>query len=244
MQRLLSAARHRKIHILRKGRLQDMFCAVATFTDGHAPKTSSGIHVPMGPVCREPDTLSDSEEEKIAETFQAKLLGYRLANHSKVLRSTFDVPQFSLEMREQARSMGRCTPDDTDLQQELVHVLSAHDAEIRSERWTDVNTILVEVILAGCHEADRQHLYIGEIAKDVRALLEDRGERRQVEPREVGERLRGAGLIAERVSKGFRLRLSQVVRRRVHELAYSIDAPTIEAGAVSCPDCRAEGRTN
>ena len=236
-QRLLSAVRYRKIHILRKGRLQGMFCAVATFTDiadvrGH--KTSSGIHVPMGPAFREPEHLSDSQEEKIAETLQAKLLGYRLTSHRKVVRSTFDVPQFSLKMRELARSMGRCTPESPELQQKLVHVLSQQDAEINSERRTDLNTILVEVVLAGCHEASQQHLYIGDITRDAMALLEDRGERRHVEAREVGARLRVLGLSTEpRDSKGFRLRLSPLVRVRVHELAYSLVAPTIESGAVS-----------
>jgi len=188
----------------------------------------------MGPAFREPEHLSDSQEEKIAETLQAKLLGYRLTSHRKVVRSTFDVPQFSLKMRELARSMGRCTPESPELQQKLVHVLSQQDAEINSERRTDLNTILVEVVLAGCHEASQQHLYIGDITRDAMALLEDRGERRHVEAREVGARLRVLGLSTEpRDSKGFRLRLSPLVRVRVHELAYSLVAPTIESGAVS-----------
>jgi hypothetical protein len=221
-------------------------CAVATFTEpGNTSQNFASVEVPVNPSSSELPILTESEEQEIAKQFQDRLLAYRFRNRSKVLSSTFDAQRFTLGVRELAQAFGRCAPDDPELQQELVHVLSAQDTEIRSGRWTDLNTILLEVILAGCHEAGRQYLYVGDIAKDVQALLEDRGERRQVEPREVGARLRGAGLVTEpRDSKGFRLRLSQLVRGQVHKLARSIAAPTIEARAVSCPDCRADGRTN
>lgn len=241
MQRLLCTTRQRNVHVPRRGRLLDLFCAVATFTepvDSCVPKIFSGIEIPMGPSCSDLTILKASEEQEIAEDFQGRLLAYRFTNHSRVLSSTFDVQHFTFRMRELARTLGRCTPDDPELQQKVVHVLSTQDAEIRSERWTDLNTVVVESILAACHEACRQHLYMGEIAETVEVILTGRGENRKVSAREVGKRIRLLGLVPEpRDSKGFRLRLSQFVRRRVHELAYSLAAPTIEAGLIRCADC-------
>jgi hypothetical protein len=244
MQQLLAATRQRNVRVPRRGRLLDLSCAVATFTEpGWASKNVSGFEIPAGASCPEPMILKASEVREISEAFQDRLLTYRFTNHSRVLNSTFDVQNFTIRMRELARSIGRCIPDDPELQQEVIQFLAAQDGEIRSERWTDLNTIVVESILARCHETGRQHLYVGEIAIDAMAFLYSRGERHQVEAREVGERLRVLGLFTEpRDSKGFRLCLSPLVRRRVHELAHSLAGPMIGSGTISCPDCQVQSQ--
>jgi hypothetical protein len=242
LQRLLSAARKRNIHVLRRDRLVDMFCAVATFTElgAHgASKTFSGIEIPVGPPERKLTILNDSDERKIAEYFQAKLLRYRFANHSKVLNSTFDPGGLTFPVRELATSIGRCTPDDTELQQQVIRLLTPQDAEIQSERWTELNTVVIEALLAACHEAKKRVLYVAEIAEAAEVILMGRGENRTVGAREVGARLRLLGLATEpRDSRGFRLCLTEVIRRRVHELAHALTVPTLEDGVVRCVHCK------
>lgn len=243
VQQLLCATRQRNVHVLRKGRLSDVFCAVATFSC--MPQNFSAIEIPVGPSGPELKILSDSEEQKITETFQDRLLAYRFSNHRKVLSSTFDVPHFTFAMRELARSFGRCTPDDADLQQKVIRLLAVQDADIRSERWSDVTTVVVEALLAACHEEGKTHIYIGELAELVEVILGGRGENRKVSAREVGQRIKPLGLVTEpRDSKGFKLRLTQIVRRRVHNLAHSLDAPTIDDGIVRCADCISRPQTS
>jgi hypothetical protein len=246
LQRLLRATRQRYVHVPRRGRLLDVFCAVATFTDfGNScvPQNLSGIEIPVDSSCSEPAILKESEEREIANHFQDRLLAYRFTNHNKVLSSTFDVQHFTFGMRELAQSFGRCTPGDAELQQNLIQLLAAQDAEIRSEKWTDVSTVIVEALLAACHEKGVKCVYVGEIAETVEVILTGRGENRTVSAKEVAERIRALGLVTEpRDSRGFKLRLNQVVRRRVHDFAYALAAPTIEAGVISCMDCRVPER--
>ncbi len=240
MQQLLVATRQRNVRIPRRGRLLDISCAVATFTEpGCVPKNFSGIEIPIVVSCPEPAILKASQEQEVSEDFQGRLLAYRFTNHSKVLNSTFDVQNFTMRMRELARSIGRCIPDDPELQQKVIRLLKTQDDQNRSERWVDMNTVMVETLLEACHAAGTKCLYVGEIAERVEIILNVRGENREVTAREVGDRLRQLGLkIEPRNMKGYKLLLNQTLRLRVHELARVFDAPTIEADGIGCVDCR------
>jgi hypothetical protein len=240
MQQLLVATRQRNVRIPRRGRLLDISCAVATFTEpGWASNNFSRIEIPMVASCPEPPILKASEEREITEDFQDRLLAYRFTNHCRVLNSTFDVQDFTIRMRELARSIGRCIPDDPELQGKVVRLLKTQDDQNRSERWVDMNTVIVETLLVACHAVGTKCLYIGEIAESAEVILNLRGENRKVTPREVGDRVRQLGLKTEpRDMKGFKLLLNQTLRLKVHELARVFDAPTIEAEGIGCVDCR------
>jgi hypothetical protein len=247
VQRLFNTTRQRNVHVLRGRHIVNMYYAAATFTEpvnSPLPQSFSGIEIVMDPASSEPTILNPPDEQKIADDFQSRLLAYRFTNYSEVLGSRFDVEQFSFGLRELARSFGRCTPD-TELRQKLIQHLAAQDAEIRSGRWTDLSTVTVEALLAACHQAGTNCVYAGEIAEMVQVILTGRGENRKVSAREAEARIRLLGLVPEpRDSRGFRLRLTQIVRRRVHELAYSLHAPTTDGGSVRCEDCIRHGKTN
>lgn len=117
------------------------------------------------------------------------------------------------------------------------------NAEILSERWVDPTTVVIDSLLAACHQAEKTQMYVGEIAQDVEVILGGRGDYRKIEAREVGHRIKQLGLVTEaRNSKGFRLVLTQPVRRRVHELARSLAVPTIQNSVVRCEDCQGKAR--
>ena len=142
-------------------------------------------------------------------------------------------------MRELARSLGACTPDDPDLQAELINLLQEQDTEIRAARWTDLDTVVIEAVLFYCHEAARGFVYVGEIARTVETILQERGESMVMEPGLVGKRLRSLRLMTEpRDSKGVRLLLTNAVRCLVHELARDYEVAPIQDGVERCQHCK------
>ncbi len=242
VQRMLSIARRSIGFIPRAGRLLDFHCAVATYTElgcAYGSGAIPSLEISVVPANKLLPILDDNTRLKIANNFQPKLLGYRLANFSKVLNSSFDAPELSPSMRELAQNLSACTPDDPDLQAQVPEFLRTQDKEIRSAAWLDINVVIIEAVLAIIHEGKEDHIYVGEITKLAEEILRRRDENRKLEPRAVGARLGALGLITEpRDSKGIRLVLTGEVSRHVHELAHNLFVPSMQHGAKRCSYCK------
>jgi hypothetical protein len=241
VQRMLNIARRSMGSIPRGGRLIDFHCAVATYTQlGNAcGGVIPSLEIPVVPACNSVPVLDNSMRQRIANDFQARLLGYRFVNFRQVVNSLFDATELTPSVREVAQSLAACTPDDPDLQAQVPDFLRIQDQEIRSAAWLDLDTAIVETLLAFVHEGREDHVYVGEIAKSAEEILTRRGENRKREPRTVGPRLAVLGLITEpRDSKGIRLVLTENVARRVHKLASNLSAPSMRYGAKSCELCK------
>jgi hypothetical protein len=221
----------------------DFHCAVGTYTEFGSSCGSGVIPSLEIPVIRASQclpVLDRSILQKIANDFQPKLLDYRLANFSKVVNSKFEAPELTASMQELAQNLSACTPDDPDLQAQVLELLRKQDQETRSAAWLDIDTVIIEAVLASIHEGKQNCIYVGEIAKAAEAILWGRQESRKLAPREIGTRLRLLELDTEpRNSQGVRLLLTADLSRRVHELAYQLSVPSVENGSVRCSHCRA-----
>jgi hypothetical protein len=243
MQTLNLPPHNRHEFIPRGGRLLDLHCAIATYSEqsgGYTAKTFPGVEISVSRTGHKIPTLDDSARLRIASDFQARLLTYRLTNYQKVLSSTFDAPEFPSPIREIARSLGACTPDDAELQQEAINLLQARDVQIRSERWVEDCTVIVEALLGLVHLGEPS-AYVGDIAEAASVILMCRGDNRELEARGVGEKLRLLHFATEpRDSHGIKLLLTPV-SRRVHELARDYDVPSIADGVKRCEHCQFGG---
>jgi hypothetical protein len=241
VQRILSTARRGIGLIPRGGRVLDFHCCVATHTE-FGNTSASGV-MPMLEIStfssrQNLPVLDNAIRHKIANDFQPRLLGYRLANYAKVLNSAFDAPELAPSTRELAKNLSACTPDDPDLQAQVPEFLRRQDQDIRSAIWLEINTAVIETVLAFLHEGKQNCIYVREIAKASEEILSRRGENLHLEPRAIGARLGILGLITEpRDSKGVRLVLTEQVSRHVHELASYLSVPSILNGARGCPHC-------
>jgi len=228
-------------YIARGGRLLDLHCAIATYSEqpgGCKPNTFPGIEISVIQASRKLPILHDSAQLRISRDFQAKLLSYRLTNYQKVLNSRFGAPELTSPIREIARSLGACTPDDADLQQEVINLLKARDAQIRSERWVEVNIVLIEALLGLVHEGKVRSPYVGQIAEAASVILAYRDDKQELEARRVGEILRQLNLATEpRDGRGVKLILTPAVSRRIHELARDCDVPSVQDGVKRCEFC-------
>jgi hypothetical protein len=187
--------------------------------------------VPLPPLQRE-------AEDRIADEFQAKLLGCRLANSRKVSEFSSDVSMPHASLGEIGRSLAACTPDDPELQIGIVKTLQTQQAAMRAATWTDLDVVLVEALLFHCHEGKVDCVYVGEVGKTAMSILAGRGERLKLAPKNVGARLRLLGVhIESRDERGYRVLLTQALSRQLHGLARSLDAPSVQDEEVRCDQC-------
>ena len=237
VEQLLSIGRTCIGFIPAGGHLLDLQCGLATYLEtGRASGSGMipSLEISVIPSRRSLPVLDQTVQEKIANDFQPKLLSYRLAHYAKVLNSAFNVPELTPSMQHLAQNLGACTPDDPDLQAQIPELLRAQDQDIRSATWLDIDTVIIETVLAAIHEG-RKCIYVGEVTKGAEAILWGRGENQELSPKETGTRLRLLRLVPEpRNKKGIRLRLTTELSRRTHELACNLMVPSILDGAQRC----------
>lgn len=228
---ILQASAVRGNPILHAGQLRDLFGAQAILSDavfGDEDWVVSSIRVPCMPNGAPFKILDTEQQRRIAEDIQDKLLAYRFSNYQAASATSFDKFKFAMPLRELSASLAAATPADVDLQAQLQELLQEEDAEIRSANWVDANTVIIEAILVHCREAKKPVVYIGALAEMSSMIREGRGDSRKLDPGEVGRRIKNLGFSAEpRDEKGVKLRLSNAVCVRAHELAHQFDVPAV-----------------
>ncbi len=228
---ILQASTVRGNPILRAGQLRDLFGAQAILSDagfGDERWAVSSVRVPCMPNGAPFKILGTEQQQRIAEDMQDKLLAYRFSNYQAACATMFDNSQFAIPLQELSASLAAATPADVDLQAQLQELLQEENAEIRSANWVDADTVIIEAILAHCREAKQAAVYIGALAEMASKIREGRGHSRELDPGEVGRRVKNLGFSAEpRDANGVKLLLSNAVCVRAHELAHQFDVPAV-----------------
>jgi hypothetical protein len=169
--------------------------------------------------------------------FQPQLLAYRSMNIAKVREAEFDLPGFASPIRILARVLGSCIVDAPELQAGLAPLLEEQQEKIRAEHWIDLRCVVIEALLFDCHAGGKDLLYVGEITRNACTILKGRGESAPLKPRATGHILRSLGLSPKRIAKGFAIRLTDGVRRRIHRLARDHDVAAVQEGVARCAHC-------
>jgi hypothetical protein len=83
-------------------------------------------------------------------------------------------------------------------------------------------------------------IYVGDLTKLLNTILEGRNDRvKKLTARKVGALLRALNLVADRDAKGYGFLLLNDVRRGIHELARTLDAPGLRENVGRREDCAA-----
>ncbi|MGC2770265.1 MAG: hypothetical protein WA232_01120, partial [Candidatus Sulfotelmatobacter sp.] len=196
------------------------------------------IHISVTPPKLQSSALDEQVQNEIANDFQPRLLMYRLKNHGKVSAPRIEVPEFTFDMRQLARSVAMCFPEDTQLAREAVQLLRPQDEEVRGQRSRDVNCATVEILFGNIHQRKQRAVRVDELAKDLNALLQSRGELIEYSAAEIGWKLKGLGLQRHSDRSGRQVLLDRDTSIIVHRLAraYELPCPRCEEG--DCPDFR------
>lgn len=227
LSNVLQAATRRDAPILRDGKLLDLFGAQVISCDAGIDGWPGGVlPIPCVPSGDRLPALDKDTQQRIAQELQPKLLAYRFARYAQASVSRFDTSKFAMPLRGLASTLAAVTPGDAGLQNELHSLLEDENTEINSANWIDLNTVIIEALLVFCREAKNPGVYVGEIADMATAILKGHGEIRELDPGEVGRRLKSLGFVtAPRDARGVRLELSNKVCVQVQVLANQLNVP-------------------
>jgi hypothetical protein len=205
------------------------------------------VHLHILPSLANVSMLDEKTREQIIADFQPKFLDYRLRNFAAVGDSVFDLPGIDSEGRVIARILGTCIVDSPEIQAGIRHLLQHRDVELRTERWTDLTCVVIEVLLAQCHNQSPRDesnghpgtgIHVNEIAKKAEVVLKGRGAPTELEPRAIGGILNRLKLYRTRDARGRRIVLSPEVRRRIHVLARNYQVESVRDGDARCDLCK------
>src|SRR5205814_10115229 len=115
-------------------------------------RSSRFVQIPMLPGSQASSRLDVEVQRRISLDFQARLFGFRRMNLRKAQQSCFDGSTLTYTLRELAQSLAAATPDDAAMRAQVIDLLREEDNEIRSTRWTDLSTTLIEAVIVVCHE--------------------------------------------------------------------------------------------
>jgi hypothetical protein len=240
VDRFLRVTNAQDAYVPRRGRLATVsgarvICSEEPFYDGALG--GGGVDIPVTSSRQPLPILDRSTQQQIADEFQPKLLMYRLRNHKRVVESKYDVPEFLSPVRELARCLGACVPDEPELQRGIGSLLKERNEELQADRATDVNAAVVEAMLCFCHDKARQFARVAEITNAVNAILEQSGELLELKPRMVGYKLKALGLTTKRLDAAGRgMPLLRATRVLIHRLARDYAVLTGRDNE-ECSDC-------
>jgi len=235
LQRLLRTGNTPGVHAVRNGRPYETYCPKAIISrqlPDDAALTSRAIVIRMSPTGRKLRPLDSEWLNRVAEGLQAKLLMFRFLNYAKVGKSkniSSPVEHLSPRMKDLARALAASLLGNSELQMELILALEKQDEEAQLERFEEREWLVIEELVAVCHEGKRHRIFgwipvsevlIGGVAGGINDRLELRGDSRRFSAKAIGVTLQALGMPRERLGKlGRGIRLTPAVRRKIHQLA-------------------------
>jgi hypothetical protein len=241
--RALRASSHRDFHVTRGNRCVDAYGAKA-FSCGARPadEDKSGPSVFLAPASDSLPILTDAEVRVAREDFQAQLLRYRMVYHAQV-RSAAGVEcgRFVAATRDQAVTWLAPICDCPELRESVAEVLTQQSRQAAGERFSDLTCLAIEAALTFCHRDGVGHFFVGEAAEVMSLLLQGRHEDFKVSPKQAGALLGDLGIFGERVTKGYKITLTNAVREQIHQLARAYQVPSAQDGVSRCGHCSTAG---
>ena len=244
MQTMLQSSTHRGSRIIGSQGIAEFYgpkiiCS-RKLPQGTALETDA-LRIALIPVAGELPPLDKTAEVEITEEFQARFLGYFLRNSSRVQIPRFEMSQFSLPMQDLARAFGAALVGDDELQQKILPLLSIQDEEIRADRASAFDSVVLEAILSFIHQGGSKKVRSNELAEKVSAIHKGRGFDEESSPESVGWAVRRLGIPSGRINRaGNGIDLNASTCRLVHKLAQSHGVRAMQRGPLStCRFCRA-----
>jgi hypothetical protein len=239
MQSILQAGAQRGSYVPSSDGMRDFFGPkiICSCKPLGAELETDVLRVALIPALGRLPLLDKKAEEEIADEFQSRFLGYFLRNFSRVQVPNFDVSDLALPVQDLARAFGAAVVGDEDLQSKILPLLKVKDEEIRSDRASAFDSVVVEACLFFIHQGGWSKVRADSTAEKVEAIYKGRRSDQEVSPESVGwawKRLRIPSGRINRAGNGIELTVSTC--RLIHQLAISFGVRAIQGGLRS--DCR------
>jgi hypothetical protein len=219
--KLLRTTNRRRACVPQKGKLVNLYCAKCIYIGpiGDGSANSVGFQIALPPPSGTLPTLDERRCHELTQTFQTKLLTYRLRNILRVRDSQFDAVGLTPHSRMLARIFGAPLLGVPALESHLMQVLEEHEDEARDQAMTDFNSVVLEAAIQNVHTKPGDYVFVGEIAETANSILRGRGDVAQHHAREVGAILSSFGLKKKRKPRGESILLDSTVAIHLHQLA-------------------------
>jgi hypothetical protein len=179
----------------------------------------------------------------MAQSFQSKLLRYRMMHYRSVGESKVDCRALVPEIRQQAWTWLAPICDCPDLAKAVFAEILRQSQEAAGDRLVDPKCLVAEAALFFCHKPEIVHFFVGELTKIVNDLLKGRNEVPNLSAKKIGALLRELGFCGQRVAEGYKLVLTDEVRERIHRVARDYQVPAMQDGERRCRFCSGDEGT-
>lgn len=235
LTRLLAAATDPDANLLRAGRCINLQSATVVCT--RESITLSALSFPLVSDKTDYLRIGKHEARQLADSFQPRLMRYRLSQHRLVANSRFDRPKFAPDTRLLARMLGTTVEGSPELQGRIADALSQIDEQCKVQQSQGLGSVILEALLALCHEHKPRAL-IFEITKLANGILLGRHEDLELTPKAVGGIIRRKlGLWTERRGAGYELQLIGETPKLIHQLAAANNVLSMQEPLDDCPWC-------
>jgi hypothetical protein len=202
------------------GKYQDYFGPKAIYLGEDLPTYAMpwfSVHVNATSMLKAGSKYSRPLSDSIAQSFQDRLVDYRLKNLVRVHNSDFDASILPSDTRAVANALGACIVDAPDLQAEIVSLLVPRAQQQLEDRSNSHEALAIEAALSLCHQGKPQ-IFVKEIADEVNRIQASRGEALRFTAEKVGHKLKNVGRLS---SAGNGLLIDHSTRVLIHEVAAS-----------------------
>jgi hypothetical protein len=214
----------------------DIFGAQALYCDSLGGQV--GLNVSINPARRQLPRLTEIEERAAADEFQARLLAYRMIQHPQVQKREIEAEAIGSGLADQLRTWSAAIPEHSDLQQSVLEAFTECRDAASAKRYEDPNCLVAEAALMFCHRTGTEHFFVRELAEKVNDLLAGRHAGYSFEDRKIGSVLRKLGIQAERATNGFRVKLDEAMRKRIHRLSAAYQSLSVQPQKLRCVHCK------
>jgi hypothetical protein len=233
----IAASGWRGFRSARSGRLVEIVGAKVFSTDTPLGKLQGCpiLEIPVAPPRRPLPVLDEQAQNDIAVKFLPKALQFRLTRCHTFRKAWSDVSSNGSTTEDESGLLA-CFADAPKLEKRIRLLL---EAELDSDetKLSDPRVVLLDVLLARCHEHGRRLLHVADVAIDLNALLVSRGEA-ELTDRMVGSLLKSLDLRTRQLDRAGRgIILEPRVRSRIHELAATYGLRSAMEGFPGCDEC-------
>jgi hypothetical protein len=243
MQNILHASAHRGAYLPSSDGVRELYGPkiIVTSKPPHGLMTDTDVlRIALIPLSRQLPFLDKKAEEKIAEDFQPRFLGYFLRNFMMVQVPDFDVSGLAAPIQSVAQAFGASVIGDAELQARIVPLLKIQDEELRADRAQTFESVVLEAFLSFIHEGGWSKVRTDNVAQRVAAIHKGRGCDQARSPETVGWAIRRVGIPSGRINRaGNGVELNVWTCRLVHKLAQSHGVRAMDGGLrVDCRYCQ------
>ena len=215
------------------------FSAVIIDSDNQRfPTPSSFLRIDTTQVSRS-DAFDADAARKIAK-LQNQLLSWHFDRLAIFRPNPRVVGDFGGSTRAWASVIASTVPDTAEWNRRVAEALSSQEEARLLDPSVESQAVVVDALLVLCHQ-QKSVVGIGEVAETANGVLELRGDGYKLTDRRVGSITTSLGLRdrnAKRGNKGYKITLTNAVKRRIHELGRSLNVPFFAEDIQPCDFCK------